>query len=130
MAMGDNVSGAGNTTSIEHLAASKNPDITMSNDLMSAESLIADPDRVYELVANAAALGPRLPGSAALRRFEEILATGFAASGLTVELLPYTVRSWVAREWSLSLGNGRPDAVVSGYYPESGVTALEGTTAP
>jgi hypothetical protein len=102
----------------------------MSNDFMSAESLIADPGRVYELVANAAALGPRLPGSAALRRFEEILATGFAASGLTVELLPYTVRSWVAREWSLSLGNGRPDAVVSGYYPESGVTALEGTTAP
>ncbi|MCU1363974.1 MAG: hypothetical protein JWM55_1802 [Acidimicrobiaceae bacterium] len=102
----------------------------MSNDLVSDQSVTADADRVYELVAEAAALGPRLPGSAALRRFEEILATGFAASGLTVELLPYTVRSWVATEWSLSLGNGRSDVVVSGYYPESGVTALEGTTAP
>jgi hypothetical protein len=90
-----------------------------------------EPGRAFQLVEALAALGPRLPGTTALERFEEALAAGFAGAGLQVDLEPYALQSWNPIDVALSIAcsAGPEDLAVSSCYPESGSTPENGVSA-
>lgn len=94
---------------------------------------IPSADEMWALLEEMNALGPRLAGNAAHRKYVDILEDDMKEAGLQTRRDTYTFPRWEAGTWRLatsSSGGRTLEIPVTFYYPHSGQTGPQGVTGP